>query len=158
MVWTRYGRVFGWLIAVGAFSGMLVLLAISVFLGEDPGEGGWFILVLSPCLGLGMGACTGFVASLGTALCLLAWDRHGRRSVGSRIVMGSAGAVGGAAVPWLVLGLMKGSVDPYGWAGFEVFVVIALFSAIVAVALSGPLIAAAEKRAKKKRLEFYSKR
>lgn len=136
----RYGRVAGYLLLGGViFGAALFLIVFGLLVPPDRGEEG--VVAFMPFMGAFFGMLTALPASAACLLCLFAWTRRGIRSVRSRAWIAAGGAAAGAAVPWLVVGIVSGPFALIVWGS------LAAFCALLAAVVAGPVVARASRRA-----------
>jgi hypothetical protein len=141
--WSRYGGVGGLLLLAGAVVGAALFFVLFGFL-LPPDRGEESVVPFMPIMGAFFGGLTGLGAGAAFLLGLFGWTRRRMRSVRSRAWIGAGSAAVGAALVWISVGIAWNSV--YAWA---VWGPIALFSALLAAVVAGPLTARAARRADK---------
>lgn len=140
MFWRTYSGVVGWLIAVGAVVGaVLLLLVFGWLVPSDRGEES--AVAVMPFIGAFLGALTAAAAGVVYVPCLTLWNRRSGRTVASRARVGGLSAGAGALALWVVVGFAVRS--PYG---LPVWTAIGGASAVVALLVAGPLTARAARR------------
>lgn len=142
MLWRTYGRVIGWMLAVGAIAGAVFLLVVfGLLIPVDRGEES--AIVIMPFVGGFFGLITALVSSATYYLGLFVGTRRPHRSVSSRAWLGAACAALGALGFWLIFGFTLCS-----WPGVPVWGGIGAAAGILAALIAGPLTAQAAKREK----------
>lgn len=140
MLWRTYGRVIGWMLAIGAIAGALFLLVLFGFL-VPPDRGEESAIALMPFVGGFFGLITALVSGATYYMGLSLWTRRPHRSVKSRTWLGAACAALGALGFWLLFGFTLSS-----WPGVPVWGGIGAASGSVAALVAGPLTARSAQR------------
>lgn len=142
MLWGTYGRVIGWILAVGtSVGGVFLLVVFGLFIPVDRGEES--AILLMPFVGAFFGFVTALVSSATYYVGLFVWTRRPHRSVSSRGWLGASCAALGALGFWLSFGFTLS-----GWSGVPVWGGIGVAAAILASLIAGPLTVRAAHREK----------
>jgi hypothetical protein len=137
----RYGGVAGLLILIGSIIGAaLFFLVLGILVPPDRGEES--VITVLPFMGAFVGAANSLAAAVAYLLGMFGWTRRAGRSVRSRAWIGAGSAAAGAALVWVGFGIAWNS--GYAWA---VWGAIAVFTALLAAVVAGPLTARAARRA-----------
>ena len=146
MFWQRYVGVCGALLLAGTLIGGLLFFVFTLLVPADAGEGGPVLTFAVTVWGALIGAGVALVASVSFAIAISLWVRRADRSVQSTAWMGAGGAALGAALVWFGVWISWGLSTPYAWGNLWIAVILAVFSALLAAAVAGPLTSAAAKK------------
>lgn len=146
VVLKRFAR----LVLLGVVAGALVgcVLALLLYLGSNPAfrsYGGWssfFSLILA---GAGIGVAVSVSSILTGSLFVAITDRRLAGSSRRRIRWATGGAVVGAAGFWIAWGIVSG-LSSGKWMMFNLFLIVAFVSAVLAGILSSVLVGRVERR------------
>lgn len=142
MLWRTYGRVIGWMLAIGVIAGAVFLLVVfGLLIPPDRGEES--AIVLMPFVGGFFGLITALVSSATYYLGLFLWTRRPHRTGSSRAWLGAACAAFGAVGFWLIFGFTLSN-----WPGVPVWGGIGVVAGILAALIAGPLTTRAAQREK----------
>lgn len=142
MLWRTYGRVIGWMLAVGAIAGAVFLLIVfGLLIPVDRGEES--AIIHMPFVDGFFGLVTALVSSAAYYLSLFLWTRRPHWTIRSRAWLGAACAALGAVGFWLIFGFTLTS-----WPGGPVWGGIGAAAGMLAALIAGPLTTLAAQREK----------